>query len=300
MKVNDSLFKLDGCIAALGTFDGVHHGHRAVIKTALMHQAPVVVVTSKQNPRHILKGSCGRIISHRLCDEIFKKMGVSAVIRLDFNSICNMEPSQYLDMLCDKLGAVGFVCGFNFRFGKDAKGDTEFLNRYCSDKGLLLDVCDSVNIDNKPVSSTRIREALALGDIDTANNLLGDPYRIDFEVSHGDARGRSMGYPTINQRFSSDYTLPRFGVYASVVTLGDMKYAAVTNIGKKPTFGADYVAAETNICDFDGDIYGTTPIVEPIKFIRDEMKFDSVEALTEQIKLDRQKSIELINQYNLI
>ena len=294
MKITDCLFNSGGCIAALGTFDGVHHGHVAVINAAKEYNLPVVVVTSKQNPKQVLSGKGGRILSASLCDSVFEQLGVSAVIRLDFAQIRDMQPNEYLDMLRDRLGAVGFVCGFNFKFGYKATGNVDVLSRYCNQNGLFFKACDSVDIDGAPVSSTRIRQAIAQGDMLTAKGLLGDFYRIDFEVSHGDARGRKLGFRTINQLYGEDFSLPRFGVYATVAVIDGKRYAAVTNVGTKPTFGINQVSAETHICGYNGDLYGLSPTVEFAQFIRDEIRFDSADKLIAQIEHDRITSQDIV------
>ena len=296
MIVTDKLYNGGKCIAALGTFDGVHIGHCAVIKKAMNFGLPVIVVTSKQNPRQVLVGNNGRILSDALCDEAFEKLGVQGIVRLDFEDIRNMTAVEYLDMLCQKASAVGFASGFNFRFGKGASGNADTLVEYAAEKGFKCSICDSVDIDGGPVSSTRIREALSHGDIAIANKLLGRPYAINFEVAHGDARGREMGFPTINQPFGDSYALPRFGVYASVVEVSGKKYPAVTNVGVKPTFSNDKVIAETHICGYTGDIYGESPVVELITFIRPEAKFESVKALVSQIEKDKQTAVEIIEK----
>lgn len=295
MIVTDKLYKSGSCIAALGTFDGVHIGHSEVIKKALLFGLPVVVVTSKQNPR----GS-GRILSDALCDLKFEQLGVSGVVRLNFEDIRNMSAEEYLDMLCNELGAVGFASGFNFHFGKGAKGNAETLKEYALQKGLKCAVCDSVDIDGQPVSSTRIRKAIADGDVDTAKKLLGGFYAIDFEVRHGAARGRDMGFPTINQPYSEIYALPKFAVYASYADIDGKRYPAVTNVGVKPTFNGDTVIAETHICGYEGDIYGKNPVVYLVRFIRNEVKFDSTEDLIAQISKDKAQAIDIIEKTDSI
>ena len=291
MIVTDKLYNSGNCIAALGTFDGVHIGHSEVIKKALQFGLPVVVVTSKQNPR----GS-GRILSDSLCDRKFEQLGVSGVVRLDFEDIRNMSARDYLDMLCKELGAIGFASGFNFHFGKGALGNADTLKEYALQKGLKCAVCDSVDIDGIPVSSTRIRKTIAEGDMDAASKLLGDYYAIDFEVEHGAARGREMGFPTINQPYSEIYGLPKFAVYASFTEIDGKRYPAVTNVGVKPTFNGDTVIAETHICGYNGDIYGQKPVIHLVRFIRNEVRFDGTEDLTAQILKDKLKAIEIIEK----
>ncbi len=297
MTVTDKLYNTGGCIAALGTFDGVHLGHCAVINSAAQHSLPVVVVTSKQNPRQILSGGSGRILSENQCDSMFESLGVSGVVRLDFEGIRNMSAEDYLDMLCSKLGAVGFAAGYNFKFGKNASGSAQTLKEYADKHCLVCTVCSSVDADGSSVSSTRIRNALAEGNIPLAEKLLNRRYCIDFEVVHGDKRGRQMGFPTINQPYPENFALPRFGVYASTVKIDEIVYPAVTNIGVKPTFGYHNItAAETHICGYNGDVYGARPTVCLVEFIRPEMKFDSTEALIAQINSDIVKAKAIVKK----
>ncbi len=297
MTVTEKLYNTGGCIAALGTFDGVHLGHCAVIKNAAKLGLPVVVVTSRQNPRQIISGGSGRILSDHQCDKTFEELGVSGVVRLDFADIRNMSAEEYLDMLCNELGAVGFAAGYNFRFGKNASGNAKTLEAYAKKHGLACTICNSIDAEGSSVSSTRIRNALKEGNMALVQRLLNRPYCIDFEVVHGDKRGRQMGFPTINQPYPDNFALPRFGVYASVVKIGEKSYPAVTNIGVKPTFGNHNVtAAETHICGYEGDVYGHSPVVCLLEFIRPEFKFESMSHLTEQIMQDKATAIRIIEK----
>ena len=296
MIVTDKLYNSGGCIAALGTFDGVHIGHSAVIKKAMEFGLPVVVVTSKQNPRQIITGNSGRILSDSQCDSQFERLGISGVVRLDFEDIRNMSAEEYLNMLCDKLGAVGFASGFNFHFGKGASGNADTLKEYAAKHKLKCSICDSVDVEGTAVSSTRIRDALSQGEMETVSKLLGRFYTIDFEVAHGDARGRQMGFPTINQPYTDNFALPKFAVYASFVEIGGKVFPAVTNVGVKPTFNGDKAVAETHICGYEGDIYGKKPLVHLVRFIRPEVKFATTEDLIKQIAQDKLAATEIIEK----
>lgn len=290
MITSNTAFRFAKCIVALGTFDGVHIGHARVIEAAKRHGLPVVVVTSMQNPKFVLSGIGARIISPSLCNEAFDMLGVQAVIRLDFNEIKNMTPIEYLEILTDKIGAVGFACGYNFRFGKSASGTAKTISEYAKENGFVFDICDEVDIDGLSVSSTRIRDLIANGNIKYANTLLGRPYAFDFEVIHGDARGRTIGFPTLNQQYPDGYLLPKFGVYASRVTVNNQCYASITNVGIRPTFKVDQALAETTIDGFNGNLYGKHIKTELIEFIRPEKKFGSLEALKTQIQNDIESS----------
>ncbi len=282
----------DGYIVALGTFDGVHIGHEGVIKAALSSGLPVAVVTSDINPKVAFGGKVGKISSEAICNEQFARLGVSAVIRLDFNSIRNFTPIEYLDMLCDLLGARGFACGYDFRFGKGACGASETLADYAKAHGLLSFVCDEVDADDEAVSSSRIRRLLEDGDIVGANRLLGRYYAIDFPVIHGDARGRKLGFATANQAYGEGYTLPRRGVYATRVTCDGVVYPAVTNIGTRPTFCDGAVVAETHVIGETLDLYNKNIKVEFLAFLRDEIKFASADELIVQVEKDKLSSLK--------
>lgn len=279
-------------VAALGTFDGVHIGHRGVIDAALRSGLPVAVVTSDVNPRAALGGCCGRILSPTLCDEELERLGVSAVVRLDFNSIRSLAPEQYLDMLRDGLRAHGFVCGFNFRFGKNAVGTPATLSQYATAHDCFFSECAEVDIDGGAVSSSRIRDAIACGDMQAACRLLGRCYAIDFDVIHGDARGRTLGFPTANQVYGDEYIVPRHGVYASDVTVNGVVYRSVTNIGTRPTFCDGAVVAETHVIGADVNLYGKKIKVELLARLRDEIKFSSANDLIRQVERDKAASLD--------
>ena len=286
MTVSDRLFPIGGgCVAALGTFDGVHPGHRRVLAQAAGGGLPVAVVTFAQHPQ-----GKQRILSPARCDELFEECGAAAVVRLDFAAVRDMAPEAFLDMLVTELGAGGFACGYNFRFGKGASGDAALLAAYCEASGLFCSVSEPVTAGGEAISSSRIREAIAAGDMAEAAALLGSAYRIVGPVVHGDERGRLLGFPTLNQTLDGGYVLPRFGVYAARVAIGGVTYAAVTNIGVRPTFAGEQPLAESHVMGFSGDLYGQNVSVELRRFLREERKFASAEALVEQMKKDAEEA----------
>ncbi len=282
-------------VVALGTFDGVHIGHKGVIAAAKKSGLPVCVVTSDINPRVAFGAKPCRILSEDLCNEEFERLGVAAVIRLSFESIRELSPIEYLDMLYNSLKAKGFACGFNFRFGKGAVGSSETLKSYTRERGIFCSVCDSVNAGGESISSSRIRNALQAGDIKGVNGLLGKNYAIDFPVIHGDARGRSLGFPTANQSYPADFVIPRYGVYASIVTVDSARFRAITNIGTRPTFCDGAAVAETHIIGESLDLYGKKIKVELVEFLRDEIKFSSANELIAQIEIDKINSLNIID-----
>lgn len=271
--------------AALGSFDGLHLGHRQVIGNTL--SAPGLrpaVITFQQNPSVSLqKKPVPLLTTNEQKLALLEEMGVEVVYLLSFEQIRDMEPEDFVEALYRVCRVRALSCGFNFRFGKNGRGDAGLLKELCREKGMELSVTPSVSIAGETVSSTRIRACLEQGDVQQAGQLLGRPFGYDFEVTHGRQLGRTWGTPTINQPFPAGYVLPRFGVYASLVEVEGQKYYGVTNIGVKPTVGSDCALSETWIPEFSGDLYGKKVPVELLDFIRPERKFDSLDQLKNEI-----------------
>jgi riboflavin kinase/FMN adenylyltransferase len=197
----------------------------------------------------------------------------------------------FYKILVEKLGATALSCGFNYRFGANAKGNPENLRELCEKQGIELFVSDAVLFEGEPVSSTRIRSLIKQGDIESANAMLGREFSYDFLVVHGDARGRTIDSPTINQFFTEDFIVPQYGVYASYSIIDGKKYPSVTNVGVRPTIeGTSKERSETNIIGFEGDLYDKPISVQLLKKIREEMKFSGLDELRAQIARDREVS----------
>lgn len=271
--------------AALGSFDGLHLGHRQVIGNTL--SAPGLrpaVITFQQNPSVSLqKKPVPLLTTNEQKLALLEEMGVEVVYLLSFEQIRDMEPEDFVEALYRICRVRALSCGFNFRFGKNGRGDAGLLKELCREKGIELSVTPPVSVAGETVSSTRIRACLEQGDVQQAGQLLGRPFGYDFEVTHGRQLGRTWGTPTINQPFPAGYVLPRFGVYASLVEVEGQKYYGVTNIGVKPTVGSDCALSETWIPEFSGDLYGKKVPVELLDFIRPERKFDSLDQLKNEI-----------------
>ena len=271
--------------AALGSFDGLHLGHRQVIGNTL--SAPGLrpaVITFQQNPSVSLqKKPVPLLTTNEQKLALLEEMGVEVVYLLSFEQIRDMEPEDFVEALYRVCRVRALSCGFNFRFGKNGRGDAGLLKELCREKGIELSVTPPVSVAGETVSSTRIRACLEQGDVQQAGQLLGRPFGYDFEVTHGRQLGRTWGTPTINQPFPAGYVLPRFGVYASLVEVEGQKYYGVTNIGVKPTVGSDCALSETWIPEFSGDLFGKKVPVELLDFIRPERKFDSLDQLKNEI-----------------
>lgn len=269
---------------ALGTFDGLHRGHRAVIEQTKPYYS--IAVTFYVPPKSVMSGKPQLLILPKDREIRLKDLGVNQVVMQDFNDVRNIEASEYIEKLCEKYNPSRLVCGFNYRFGKDARGNTSYLNDFCKQNDIefccVTPQCDGEDV----VSSTAIREYIKNGDVETASSLLYGGFSFTAQVLHGDARGRTIGFPTANQIFPELLVKPKFGVYISKVTINGKCYNAVTNIGIRPTYKTDKVGCETYIKDFDGDIYGKQMKLQLLRFVREEQKFNSLEELKSAILKD--------------
>ena len=279
-----------GTSVALGFFDGVHLGHRAVIGAAADTQLPCTVLTFGQNPLRVLGRDCPPTLTDNSRKaELIAQAGANDIIFADFAQLKDMSPEDFVrKILHEKLNAKRVVCGFNYRFGCRGTGDTETLARLCSDCGIEVIVCEPVFYDGEQVSSSRIRGLIASGDIVRANAMLGCRYSISGDIGGGNQIGSALGFPTVNIPLHEDMAIPRRGVYASTLTVGGKSYLGATNIGVHPTVGeTDSPICETFIIDYPGgDLYGSHAVCELCEFLRGERKFASVDELIAQIEQD--------------
>lgn len=280
---------------ALGFFDGVHPGHRAVIKCALEDarrlSVPAALVTFAEHPRSLTLGKSPpllTLIEERL--ELFAVAGVDACLVLTFTEdICRLSPREYVEnVLVKAMGARSISVGYNHHFGRNREGDPRLLEELGREFGFSVNVASPVLLDGLEVSSSRIREALEAGDVDLCARLLGRQFSVSGSVRHGDGRGRQIGFPTANLGVSEQQILPARGVYAAVANLPDgRRLPAVVNLGYRPTVtDGQTLATEVHVLDFSENLYGKNIVVEFWSFLRAERKFDSVEQLQEQISAD--------------
>ncbi len=276
-----------GRAVALGLFDGMHIGHRAVVAEAIRAGRGYCAVYTFSPSTLYTKGDLRRVVTDAQQTAILARMGVTEVFETDFAAVCNLTPEQFVeDILQNALHATTVTCGFNYRFGKGGVGDAALLERLCAARGIAVKVVPAVESDGQSVSSTAVRAALADGDMATVRRMLNRAYCLDLPVTQGQHLGRRLGMPTVNQVLPADLALPRFGVYASCIEFDGRVHYGVTNIGVRPTVGADAPLAETWIDGFDGDLYGKTVCVYPVTFLRDERTFASLEDLRAQIERD--------------
>jgi riboflavin kinase/FMN adenylyltransferase len=285
---------------ALGTFDGVHLGHREVIRGALdwgrSAGVPAAVVTFDPHPLQVLRpDSPPRLITPtNVKVSLIETLGVDEIVVIPFTEeLSRMSAESFAgDVLGDALGARRLSVGANFRFGHEARGDVGLLQQSESFETAVVPL---IEVGGKPVSSTRIRELLEAGAVGEAAELLGAPFRLEGPVVEGDARGRLLDMPTANLALPPEVVLPATGIYAGVAPIEGEDRAAAVSVGVRPTFEeAGELKVEAYLLDFEGDLYGRTLTLQLIERIRDEERFDSAEELVEQMHRDVARVREIL------
>lgn len=283
-------------VVTVGFFDGVHVGHRRVLRTLLEAGEPSVVVTFWPHPRIVLQQDARDLFLLNSREEKFrllKEQGVQEVRCMDFTrTFAAMGAGEFLRQeLVSKLGCTRLVLGYDNRMGADGLGSQE-LAAVCAELGVEIVSVPPCIVDDVYVSSTRIRHELACGDVCLASRMLGYRYGMEGIVVPGNKMGRKLGFPTANIRPTvPNKIVPGQGVYATRITVDGKVYKSMTDIGVKPTMVADgAVGIETNIFDFDEDIYGKDVYLEFVARIRDEKKFNSQQELSEQLRTDMFRS----------
>jgi len=286
-----------GAVVAMGNFDGVHLGHRAVIGAALAmgktHGKPALAVTFEPHPRSFFSPNSPQF---RLTDETNKLRllagtGLAGAVVMTFDKARAGTSAQdfiHHDLI-ERLGISGIAVGYDFHFGKGRVGSPSLLVSEAPRLGIEVDVQAHVDIEERPVSSSAIRIALAEGQIADATTMLGAPWFVTGEVVHGEKRGRDLGYPTANIRLDKHCGL-KHGIYAVRVGRGSERLDGVASFGRRPTFDNGAPLLEVFLFDFKGDLYGKVLDVAFISFIRDELKFDTIEALIRQMDDDSAKA----------
>ena len=286
-----------GAVVAMGNFDGVHRGHRAVIDAALgmarRTSRPALAITFEPHPRSFFSPHTPQF---RLTDETSKLRllagtGLSGAVVMTFDAArAGTTAQDFIQRdLIGRLGISGIAIGYDFHFGKGRVGSPALLQSEASRLGIDVDVQPHVDIDERPVSSSAIRMALAEGQIAEATEMLDGPWFISGEVIHGEKRGRDLGYPTANIRLDPHCGL-RHGIYAVRVGRGHQRIDGVASFGRRPTFDNGAPLLEIFLFDFKGDLYGQALDVAFIGYIRDELKFDGIEALIRQMDNDSAKA----------
>jgi riboflavin kinase / FMN adenylyltransferase len=285
-----------GGIVTIGNFDGVHLGHRRILETVVerAHAAgrPSVAITFEPHPLAVLRPDHAprRIQTLRQKEEAIEAIGIQSLLVIPFTRDFSLtEPEEFVrDFLGESLGAQELVLGHHFAFGRGKRGDLALLTRLGPECGFTASGVEEVLVDGEPVSSTRIRDAIAAGRVRDANAMLGREYLLDGIVSKGDRVGRKIGYPTINLAPENEL-VPADGVYVTRIELSSFgrRFDCVTNIGRRPTVYEDFATTiETYVLDFSSDVYGEKVRLFFHERLREERTFPSMMALTEQIGRD--------------
>lgn len=296
-----------GASIAVGNFDGVHKGHQAVIceagRIAHARDIPWAVLTFEPHPRLIFKPNQPpfRLTPLRAKARALEKLGVDTMIVQRFNEAFSKKPAEKFvcDVLVDGLGAQHVVAGYDFVFGHQRSGNCELLLTTGKRLGFGFTAVSAVEDDSgKVYSSTRIRDYLQTGNVRAAATVLGRPFSYEGRVSHGQRRGRTIGFPTVNLNLGSAIR-PFLGVYAVQVGISEagqmIWHRGVANVGLRPTFAGEDVILEAHLLDFSKNIYGNRITVSLIEFIRAEKKFDGMEDLRAQIAADTELARDILN-----
>ena len=295
--------KLQNSWLTIGVFDGVHRGHQEIIKKlvtgARANGAPAVVLTFEPHPASVLSGHEIKCLT--LPDEragLLGKFGVEAVITERFTrELSTVSAFDFMVRLKRQLGLQQLLIGYDFALGKGREGNAARLTEIGSELGYTVEVVSALSDKSGVISSTEIRKLIEVGNVAEAARLLGHPYSLHGPVIHGDARGRTIDVPTANISYAPDKMIPAKGIYACWGYLDGKRHRAAINIGTNPTFTPEKQSlnVEAHLLDFRQEIYGEDVRLEFVARLRDELKFDSVEKLLEQIWLDIENTKKILN-----
>ena len=289
-------------ILTLGTFDGIHQGHKKIISKltteSKKNNLRSIILTFFPHPRNVVSSEKVKLIS--TIDEkieIFSKLEIDELIIQDFNkSFSNISAEEFIKLLVDNLNLKKIIVGYNHRFGKNRLADINVLRDFSFKYDFEVIEIEAFEVEKIKISSTNIRNAINEGNIDVCNTYLGYSFNINGIVVKGKSIGKSIGFPTANINIAEEYKIiPKNGVYLVLCFFERNKYHGMMNIGFNPTFGSNKKTIEVNIFDFNKDLYGKNIKIEFLKFIRDEIKFDNAEMLKNQLNIDRENCIKHIN-----
>lgn len=286
---------LQNTVIALGFFDGVHIAHRELIETTLEIAkreglTPAVFTFTAEGS---IKTNTPRLYSTEERLYILESLGIDNVILVDFSQIADLSSEDFvLKSLISHFGAKAVVAGYNFRFGKGARGNAEMLSRLMAENGGRAYIKEEITRDGRTISTTLIRSYLTEGNVEAARELLVTPYFISGRVESGNRVGKTLGFPTINIPLSENAINLRRGVYLTGVKIGKKLYKGLTNVGTCPTFEERKMHTETYILDYNSEIYGEEVKIFFLEYIREEKKFESPEALRNEIKSNIKTAME--------
>jgi len=291
----------DKLYVALGNFDGVHKGHQEVIKNTINLAANLNGVSAamvfEPHPAKVINPKSDIVLLSDITmkAKIFESLGIEVLVVENFDEyFASISPDDFVNKyLKEKLNVKGIVTGFDYTFGKKAEGTTEHLKKWGEQNGVKVLVCPPVKAQGRVVSSSAIRKLITAGKVEEASYLLNYYFYRQGKVVSGDGRGKKLGYPTANIKLSPDIILPAEGVYYTIIERQGQLFPSATNVGKRPTFSSNNLTVETNILDFNENIYGEELIVYFIQRIREEKAFNTTEKLIEQMSEDIKQTRKL-------
>ena len=285
--------RFDKSVVTIGKFDGIHKGHTVLIEKSVEYAKKEnlnsIVFTFKNSPVSYFSNIVTReIITEREKMDKLKSLGVNVVIDIPFNEeMANISAENFVkEILIDKLNVKKLIIGHDFAFAKNREGTPAVLEILGKKYGFTVDVIKPVTINDIRVSSTYVKDLVYSGRVEEVKNYLGRNYFIEGEVIHAKKLGRTIGFPTANIKLQENLVIPKRGIYATKVYIGNEIYLGATNIGYNPTVNGEKMSIETNILEFDKDIYGKTIKLEFLERIRDEKKFKDLNELKIQLKMD--------------
>lgn len=289
-------------VVTIGVFDGVHRGHQRVIKRLLEAAeaagAVSVVLTFYPDPELVIRGPQPRyyLTSPDEKARLFGELGVDLVVTHPFDDeVRHVRAAEFVDRLVKHLNMAELWVGEDFAMGYQREGDIAFLEAQAAEKGFVLRIVDLMDAGGDKVSSSRIRQTLAAGDVEEAQYCLGRPFRVEGEVVVGDRRGQTIGVPTANVAVPDERAIPAHGVYAAWAWVGGQRVKAAVNVGVRPTFdGTRRTIVEAHLLDFDADLYGQTLTLGFVAHLRGEQRFDGVDALVTQIARDVEQARQIL------
>ena len=299
----ESFQRLSKAVVTTGTFDGVHLGHakmlNKLVEIGQENQSESVLMTFFPHPRIVLFPDHDLKLINDIDEniELFKKYNIDHLIIQNFDKeFSRITSLDYIrDILIKKIGLKNLVIGFNHHFGRNREGSLENLSEYADIYDFDIHQVDSYSINKKSISSTKIRNAINLGDVQLANNYLGYSFTFSGIVSKGKGRGKAMGFPTANIILENkNKIIPKFGVYAVNILYNKIRYKGMLNIGMNPTFNNQEPSIEVHIFDFNKEIYGSKLSIELIDRIRNEKKFNNPDELKNQLAIDRIASLNIL------
>ena len=304
-SLTSTVFPGERSVVTIGAYDGLHRGHIAVISSVVERARQLgersAVVTFDRHPASVVRPESAPLLITSLEQriELLEQTGVDAVVVLEFNEAASTEEAEDFirRVFVEGLSAKEIIVGEDFHFGRGRRGDVRLLSAVGEEHDFVVTPLELRRSDSEEIfSSTAIRVALQRGDIATANTMLGRNVVISGQVVHGDERGRTIGFPTANVDIPEGFIVPADGVYAArCMTEAGHQFACAVNIGKRPTFygSADRSLVEYHLLDFSGDLYGQSLAVEFVERLRDEQRFEGLDALTAQLRTDVERTREL-------